>query len=161
VSLRLLAEIAWQPVGLIVSYGVYRALRRTDVGRAGVIIGTAVALVALAWFPVAAAHLGARLHADAKLSQARVENAGAAYIPRLVPVIRKLRALIPPGDTYRIKTHSARVEYWTFTSLLPRIAEPRTDARADWLIVWMDRTAKTPPGATPLRPGVWAIHTAA
>ena len=159
-SIRLLAEIAWLPVALVVSYGIYRALRRTDVGRAGVIIGTAVALAALAWFPVAAAHLGARIHTDRKLSQTRVQNAGAAYIPRLVPVIRKLRALIPPGDTYRIKTHSARVEYWTFTSLLPRIAEPRGKS-ADWLIVWMDRTAQAPPGATPLRPGVWAIHTAA
>ena len=49
-------------------------------------------------------------------------------------MIRKLRALTPPGDTYRIKTHSARVEYWTFTSLLPRIAEPR-GKNADWLIV--------------------------
>jgi hypothetical protein len=76
-----------------------------------------------------------------------------------VPVIRKLRALIPPGDTYRIQTHSARVEYWTFTSLLPRIAVPR-GAPADWLIVWKDRTATAPNGATPLKPGVWAIHTA-
>lgn len=156
---RLLAEIVWQPVGLVISYGVYRTLRRAAIGRAAVVVGTVVAVAALAWFPVAAAHLGARIHADAKLSQSRVENAGAAYVPRLVPVIRKLRALIPPGDTYRIQTHSARVEYWTFTSLLPRIAEPR-GATADWLIVWMDPTAKAPPGATPLRPGVWAIHTA-
>ena len=160
-SIRLLAEIAWLPVALVVSYGIYRALRGADVGRVAVIIGTAVAFAALAWFPVAAAHLGARIHADRRLSQSRVQNAGAAYIPRLMPVISKLRALIPPGDTYRIKTHSARVEYWTFTALPPRIAEPRSDAGADWLIVWNDRTAKTPPGATPLRPGVWAIHTAA
>ena len=156
---RLLAEIAWQPVGLVISYGIYRNLRGAAIGRTAVMVGTVVAVAALAWFPVAAAHLGGRIHRDAKLPPTRVENAGAAYVPRLVPVIRKLQALIPPGDTYRIQTHSARVEYWTFTSLLPRIAVAR-GAPADWLIVWKDRTATAPKGATPLKPGVWAIHTA-
>ena len=53
----------------------------TDVGRAGVIIGTAVALAALAWFPVAAAHLGARIHTDRKLSQTGGRTPGRPTSP--------------------------------------------------------------------------------
>jgi hypothetical protein len=155
---RLLAEIVWQPVSLLVGYGVYRILPGTGVGRAATVVGTVVAVVAMAWVPVAAWTVASRIHHDSRLAAARVENAGAGGVPRLVPVIRKLRALIPPGDTYRFQAYSSRISFWAYTSLLPRIAVGPSGS-ADWRVVWNRRSASPPSGAVSLAPGVWAIHT--
>src|SRR5438105_9415291 len=142
---RLLAEIAWQPVTLGVGYGVYRGLPRAGASRAGALVGTAIAVAALAWLPVAAVNLAARIRHDARMPPARVENAAAVGVGRLVPVIRKLQALIPPGDTYRVESYSSRISFWAYTSLLPRIAVG-PGAAADWRIVWTKNRRATPPG---------------
>ena len=46
-TLRLLAEVAWQPIGIAVSYGVWKQLERERTGRVVQALGTAIAFVAL------------------------------------------------------------------------------------------------------------------
>ena len=128
-TLRLLAEVAWLPIGLAVAYGVWRSLEREGTGRVGQVLGTAIAFVALAWLPVAAIDLAARTRHDARLTPTAVEYAG-----------------------------SSRVSFWAYTSLLPRIAVG-PGAGADWRIVWHRHPGGAPPaGATELAPGVWVVH---
>jgi hypothetical protein len=158
VTPRLLAEVAWQPIGVAIAYGVWRLLGRDDAGRVMQVLGTAIAFVALAWLPVAAIDLAARTRHDARLSQAAVENAGAIHSKGLVQAISRLRAEIPPGDTYQLSAYSSRVSFWAYTSLLPRIAVGPGEG-ADWRIVWHRHPGGAPPlGATELAPGVWIRH---
>ena len=102
-TLRLLVELAWQPIGIAVSYGVWKQLERERTGRVVQALGTAIAFVALAWLPVAAIDLAARTRHDARLTQRAVENAGAIEnggaidSKRLVHAIDRLRATIPAG----------------------------------------------------------------
>lgn len=158
-TLRLLAEVAWQPIGIAVSYGVWRALGRDGSGRVVQGLGTAIAFVALAWLPVAAIDLAARTRHDARLNQAAVENAGAIHARGLVHAIKELRATIPDGDTYQLAAYSSRVSFWAYTALLPRVAVG-PDAGADWRIVWRRRPGGTAPaGGSELAPGVWVVRS--
>ena len=157
-TLRLLAVVAWQPIGIAVSYGVWKQLERESAGRVMQVLGTAIAFVALAWLPVAAIDLAARTRHDARLTQAAVENAGAIHSKGLVHAIKRLRATIPERDTYQLDAYASRVSFWAYTSLLPRVAVgPGTGA--DWRIVWdRHRGGAAPAGATELAPGVWVVH---
>ena len=89
------------PIGIAVSYGVWKQLERERTGRVVQALGTAIAFVALAWLPVAAIDLAARTRHDARLTQRAVENAGAIEnggaidSKRLVHAIDRLRATIP------------------------------------------------------------------
>lgn len=155
---RLLAEVAWQPIGVAIAYGVWRLLGRDGAGRVMQVLGTAIAFVALAWLPVAAIDLAARTRHDARLSQAAVENAGAIHSRGLVHAIARLRATIPVGDTYQLSAYSSRVSFWAYTSLLPRIAVG-PGGGADWRIVWRRHPGgATPAGARELAPGVWVVR---
>ena len=144
-TLRLLAEVAWLPLGLAVAYGVWRSLEREGAGRAGQVLGTAIAFVALAWLPVAAIDLAARTRHDARLTPTAVENAGAINSKGLVHAIKRLRTTIPEGDTYQLDAYSSRVSFWAYTSLLPRIAVG-PGAGADWRIVWHRHPGGAPAG---------------
>lgn len=155
---RLLAELAWQPIGIALSYGVWKQLERERTGRVLQALGTAIAFVALAWLPVAAIDLAARTGHDARLTPTAVENAGAIHSKGLVHAITLLRATIPAGDTYQLDAYASRVSFWAYTSLLPRVAVG-PGAGADWRIVWRRHPdGAAPAGATQLAPGVWVVH---
>jgi hypothetical protein len=157
VPLRLLAEVAWQPVGIAVAYGVWIALEREGSGRLMQVLGTAAAFVALAWLPVAAIDLAARTRHDARLTDAQLASAGA-HSKSLVATVARLRALIPAGDTYELNAYSGRVLFWAHSSLLPRVAVGPGEG-AEWRIVWRGKAGGTgPPGATELAPGVWVAR---
>lgn len=157
-TLRLLAEVAWQPIGIAVSYGVWKQLERESSGRVMQVLGTAIAFVALAWLPVAAIDLAARTRHDARLTQAAVENAGAINSKGLAHAITRLRTTIPDADTYQLNAYSSRVSFWAYTSLLPRVAVG-PGAGADWRVVWHRHPGgAAPAGATELAPGVWVVH---
>jgi hypothetical protein len=159
VTLRLLAEVAWLPIGIAVAYGVWRSLEREGTGPVGQVLGTAIAFVALAWLPVAAIDLAARTRHDARLTPTAVENAGAIHSKGLVHAIKRLRTTIPEGDTYQLDAYSSRVSFWAYASLLPRIAVG-PGAGADWRIVWHRHPGgAAPAGATELAPGVWVVHS--
>ena len=154
-TLRLLAEVAWQPIGVAAAYGVWRLLERDGAGRVMQALGTGIALVALAWLPVAAIDLAARTRHDARLSAAAVENAGAIHSKGLVNAIARLRATIPQGDTYQLTAYSSRVSFWAYTSLLPRVAVGPGEG-ADWRVVWHRHPGgAAPAGSRELAPGVW------
>jgi hypothetical protein len=158
VTLRLLAEVAWQPVGAAVAYGVWRTLEGEGGGRIGQALGTGIALVALAWLPVAAVDLAARTQDDARLSAAQLAKAG---LHRRAPVAAaaRLRAAIPAGDTYRLEAYSTRIVFWAHTALLPRIAVGPGEA-ARWQIVWRrEPGGRRPAGATEVAPGVWVARS--
>jgi len=158
VTLRLLAELAWQPIGIAVSYGVWKQLERERTGRVLQALGTAIAFVALAWLPVAAIDLAGRARHDARLTPRAVENAGAIHSEGLVHAITRLRARIPAGDTYQLDAYASRVSFWAYTSLLPRVAVG-PGAGADWRILWHRHPGgAAPAGATELVPGVWVVH---
>ena len=157
-TLRLLAVVAWQPIGLAVTYGVWKQLERDRTGRVMQVLGTGIAVVALAWLPVAAIDLAARTRHDVRLTRPAVENAGAVSSKGLVHAIKRLRATIPEGDTYQLDAYASRVSFWAYTSLLPRVAVG-PGAVADWRIVWHRHPGgAAPPGATELAPGVWVVH---
>jgi hypothetical protein len=158
VTLRLLAELAWQPIGVATAYGVWKLLERDGAGRVVQVLGTAIALAALAWLPVAAIDLAARTRHDARLGRAAVENAGAIHSKGLVHAISRLRATIPAGDTYQLSAYSSRVSFWAYTSLLPRVAVGPGEG-ADWRIVWHRHSGgAAPAGANELAPGVWVVR---
>ena len=157
-TLRLLAVVAWLPIGAAIAYGVWKALERERAGRVMQALGTGIAFVALAWLPVAAIDLAARTRHNARLDDAAVANAGALHAKGLVRAISRLRATIPAGDTYQLTAYSSRVSFWAYTSLLPRIAVGPGEG-ADWRIVWQRRSGGTAPaGATELAPGVWVVR---
>jgi hypothetical protein len=159
VTLRLLAEVAWQPIGAAVAYGVWKTLAREGSGRVMQTLGTAIAFVALAWLPVAAIDLAARTRHDARLGDAAVANAGALHTKGLVHAVARLRAEIPAGDTYQLNAYSSRVSFWAYTSLLPRIAVGPGEG-ADWRIVWKRHPGGAAPvRATELAPGVWVVRS--
>jgi hypothetical protein len=158
VTLRLLAEVAWQPIGIAVAYGVWRTLARQAQGRVGQVLGTAIAFVALAWLPMAVIDLAARTRHDERLTPRAVENAGAIHSKGLVHAITRLRTTIPEGDTYQLRAYSSRVSFWAYTSLLPRIAVGPGEG-ADWRIVWHGHPGGVAPaGAAQLAPGVWVVR---
>jgi hypothetical protein len=157
VPLRLLAEVAWQPIGIAVAYGVWIALGREGTRRVVQVLGTASAFVALAWLPVAAIDLAARTRHDARLTEAQLASAGA-HSRSLVEAVTRLRALIPAGDTYELDAYSGRILFWAHNALLPRVAVgPGEDAQ--WRVVWRGKAGGTgPPGARELAPGVWVAR---
>ena len=157
-ALRLLAVVAWLPIGVAVAYGVWKALDREGAGRVMQALGTGIAFVAIAWLPVAAIDLAARTRHDVRLSDRAVENAGALHSKGLVHAISRLRATIPAGDTYQLSAYSSRVSFWAYTSLLPRVAVGPGEG-ADWRVVWNRHSGgRAPAGATELAPGVWVVR---
>ena len=159
-ALRLLAVVAWLPIGVAVAYGVWKALDREGAGRVMQALGTGIAFVAIAWLPVAAIDLAARTRHDVRLSDRAVENAGALHSKGLIHAISQLRATIPAGDTYQLSAYSSRVSFWAYTSLLPRIAVG-PGGGADWRIVWNRHSGgSAPAGAAELAPGVWVVRAA-
>jgi len=144
VPLRLLAEVAWQPIGIAVAYGVWIALGREGTRRVVQVLGTASAFVALA-------------RHDARLTEAQLASAGA-HSRSLVEAVTRLRALIPAGDTYELDAYSGRILFWAHNALLPRVAVgPGEDAQ--WRVVWRGKAGGTgPPGARELAPGVWVAR---
>lgn len=157
-TLRLLAVVAWLPIGAAIAYGVWKALERERAGRVMQMLGTGIAFAALAWLPVAAIDFAARTRHDARLSDTAVANAGALHAKGLVRAIARLKATIPAGDTYQLTAYSSRVSFWAYTSLLPRVAVGVGEA-ADWRIVWQRRSGGTAPdGTTEVAPGVWVVR---
>ena len=156
-TLRLLAEVLWQPIAVVAAWGAWNALGRESSGRER-LLGTVVVAIAVAWLPVAAIELGTRTRHDASLAPRAVDNAGAAGTRGLVRTIRRLRTVVPARDTYHLDAYSVLVSEWASTALLPRIAVG-ANGGAEWEITWRRRGgADGPPGATKVARGVWAAH---
>jgi hypothetical protein len=141
VALKIVFFVLWIPVGIVAAFVVYRLSRR-ETGALGVaLLAAAIALAALVVLPrtvkdtAAAArhferHWSANKHRAGGSQDCLTANFHACVRER---VWAELRQLIPERDRYYLQTTYGLIHFWTFTSLLPRIAvENARDA--DWVI---------------------------
>jgi hypothetical protein len=141
VALKILFFVLWIPVAVAAAYLVFRLARR-DTGVLSVaILAGAIALAGLVVYPrtikdtAAAAHRYERLWSSNKH---RKDGPRDCLTMNFRACVRErvwddLRRTIPRSDRYYLQTNYGLVHFWTFTSLLPRIAvdDPR---RADWIV---------------------------
>jgi hypothetical protein len=143
VALKIVFFVLWIPVAVVAALLVFRRARSETGVLAVAVLAGAVALAALVVYPrtfkdtAAAAHRY-RNHQKAQSSQpggpqdCLTANFHACVRER---VWGELRHLIPPHDRFYVETDYGLIRFWTFTSLLPRIAveHPRD---AQWVIVY-------------------------
>jgi hypothetical protein len=141
VALKILFFVLWIPVAVAASYLVYRLARRETRALSVAVLAGAIALAGLVVYPrtikdtAAAAHRyekhwSANKHRADGPEDCLTMNFRACVHDR---VWGELRRRIPKHDRYYLQTNYGLVHFWTFTSLLPRIAvdDPH---KADWVI---------------------------
>jgi hypothetical protein len=125
---------------------VWRALRGSlgygEAERWAAVILAASLLPVVATAPFLAWRVVEDLRYTSRLTPAQAERRGGATIaldPRLVD---RLRALIPPGETFYVTASAGlppvsrkKVSDWAGYELLPRI-RVRDPARAQWIVAW-------------------------
>ena len=141
VALKVLFFVLWIPVAVAAAYLVYRLARRETGALSVAILAGAIALAGLVVYPrtikdtAAAAHRYERLWSTNKHRQGGPRDCLTMNFRACVNdrVWGELRRTIPKGDRYYLQTNYGLVHFWTFTSLLPRIAvdDPR---KADWIV---------------------------
>jgi hypothetical protein len=141
VALKIAFFVLWIPVALVVAFAVYRLAKQETKVPAVALLAAAIALAALVVFPrtlkdtAAAAHRferqwSANKHRPGGPQDCLTYNFRACVRER---VWSELRQLIPKHDRYYLQTNYGLIHFWTFTSLLPRIAVENV-ADADWVI---------------------------
>jgi hypothetical protein len=140
-ALKILFFVLWIPVAVAAAFVVYRLARReTGVLSVALLVG-AIALAALVVFPrtikdtASAAHRYERLWSD---NRHRADGPKDCLTANFHACVRErvwgeLRQLIPKHDRYYLQTDYGLIHFWTFTSLLPRIAVDDVHD-ADWVI---------------------------
>jgi hypothetical protein len=141
VALRILFFVVWVPVAAAAAYLVFRLARRETGALSVAVLAGAIALAGLVVYPrtikdtAAAARRYERLwstnnHRKGGPQDCLTMNFRACVNDR---VWGELRRTIPERDRYYLQTNYGLVHFWTFTSLLPRIAvdDPR---KADWVV---------------------------
>jgi hypothetical protein len=141
VALKIVFFVVWIPIVIAAALAVYRLSRR-ETGVLGVaLLAGAIALAALVVLPrtvkdtAAAArryerHWSANRHRAGGPQDCLTANFHACVRER---VWSELRQLIPEHDRYYLQTDFGLIHFWTFTSLLPRIAVENVHD-ADWVI---------------------------
>jgi hypothetical protein len=140
VGLRILFFALWVPVAAVGSLVVARLAWRESRSLLVAILAGVIAAAGLVAFPRAVddtASAARRNHAYLAAQPTRPggqEDCLVKYVNCVHErVWAELRQLIPAHDRYYVQTGSGLISFWTFTSLLPRIAV--TDAQAaDWVI---------------------------
>jgi hypothetical protein len=140
-ALKVLFFVLWIPVAVGAAYLVFRLARRETGALPVAILAGAIALAGLVVYPrtikdtAAAAHRYERLWSSNKH---RADGPQDCLTMNFRSCVRErvwgeLRRTIPRRDRYYLQTNYGLVHFWTFTSLLPRIAvdDPR---KADWVI---------------------------
>jgi hypothetical protein len=141
VALKIVFFALWIPVAVAAAFVVYRLARRETGALPVALLAGAIALAALVVFPrtvkdtAAAAHRferhwSANKHRPGGPQDCLTYNFHACVHER---VWGELRQLIPKHDRYYLQTDYGLIHFWTFTSLLPRIAVENV-ADADWVI---------------------------
>ena len=140
-ALKVLFFVLWIPVAVAAAYLVFRLARRETGVLSVAVLAGAIALAGLVVYPrtikdtAAAAHRYEHLwstnrHRPGGPRDCLTMNFRACVNDR---VWGELRHEIPKGDRYYLQTNYGLVRFWTFTSLLPRIAvdDPH---EADWIV---------------------------
>lgn len=141
VAVKILFFVLWIPVAVAASVLVFRRARGETRALPVALLAGAIALAGLVVFPrtvkdtAAAArrferHWSANKHRRGGPEDCLTMNFHTCVRDR---VWGELRQRIPKHDRYYLQTDYGLVHFWTFTSLLPRIAvdDPR---QADWII---------------------------
>jgi hypothetical protein len=142
VGLRILFFAVWVPVAVAGSLLIARLAWRESGSRWVGALAAVIAAAGLVAFPKAiddTASAARSNHAYLAAQPARRgghEDCLVKYITCVhEQVWARLRQLIPEHDRYYVQTGSGLISFWTFTSLLPRIAV--TNVRdADWVIAF-------------------------
>jgi len=141
VALKIVFFVLWIPVSIAAALVVFRLSRREAGALPVALLAGAIALAGLVVFPrtvkdtAAAArrferHWNANKHRAGGPQDCLTANFHACVRER---VWAELRQLIPEHDRYYLQTDYGLIHFWTFTSLLPRIAVQNVDD-ADWVI---------------------------
>jgi hypothetical protein len=141
VALKILFFVIWIPAAVVAGYVVYRIARGETKSLAVALLAAAIALAGLVVYPrtlkdtASAAHRAERLwsvnrHRAGGPKDCLTFNFNACVNDK---AWAELRRLIPKHDRFYLQTNFGLVHFWTFTSLLPRIAvdDPK---KADWVI---------------------------
>ena len=141
VALKILFFVLWIPIAVLAAFLVFRLARQETRALPVALLAGAITLAALVVYPrtikdtAAAArrferHWSANKHRKDGPEDCLTMNFRSCVRDR---VWGELRQRIPKHDRYYLQTNYGLVHFWTFTSLLPRIAvdDPH---QADWII---------------------------
>jgi hypothetical protein len=141
VALKIVFFVLWIPVAVAAAYVVFRLARHETGVLSVAVLAGAIALAGLVVFPrtikdtAAAAHRYERHWSGNKHRAGGSQDCLTANFRACVRerVWADLRQLIPEHDRYYLQTDYGLIHFWTFTSLLPRIAVENVQD-AGWVI---------------------------
>jgi hypothetical protein len=141
VALKILLFVIWIPASVVAALVVFRLSRQETKALPVAVLAAGVALAGLVVYPRTIKDTAAAAHRYERLWSANRNRPGGAWDCLTFNfhacvherVWGELRQTIPKHDRYYVQTEYGLVRFWTFTSLLPRIAVERP-ADADWVI---------------------------
>ena len=141
VALKVIFFVLWIPAAVLGSYLVFRLARTETRALPVALLAGAMTLAGLVVYPRTIKDTAAAAHRYEKhwsANKHRADGPEDCLTMNLRACVRdrvwgELRQKIPRHDRYYLQTNYGLVHFWTFTSLLPRIAvdDPR---KADWII---------------------------
>jgi hypothetical protein len=141
VALEILFFVLWLPASIVAALVVFRLSRQETKVLPVAVLAGAIALAGLVVYPRTIKDTAAAAHRYERLWSANKNRPGGPWdclTFNLHACVRErvwgeLRQIIPKHDRFYVQTDYGLVRFWTFTSLLPRIAveKPRD---ADWVI---------------------------
>lgn len=139
-TVRILFFALWVPVAVVAALIVARLAWRETRTPVVALLAALVAAAALVAFPrtVHDTAAAARTNRSYDIAQSRRAGGPEDCLVLYVTCVNErvwiaLRARMPADATYYVQTGSARIRFWTYTSLLPRIAVTNKRA-AGWIV---------------------------
>jgi len=141
VALKILFFVLWIPASIVAALVVFRLSRQETKVLPVAVLAAVVALAGLVVYPrtikdtATAAHRYERLWSSNKNRKDGPQDCLTMNLRACVRerVWDELRQTIPKRDRYYLQTNYGLVHFWTFTSLLPRIAVD-DPGKADWVV---------------------------
>ncbi|MGH3009071.1 MAG: hypothetical protein ACRDLM_06640 [Gaiellaceae bacterium] len=138
--MRIVFFALWVPVAVVASLAVARVTWRETRTPLVALLVAVIAAAGLVAFPRAVLDAASAARTDRNFDVAQSHRSGGPEdcLVKFVTCVNEsvwadLRQDIPAHDSYYVQTSSARIRFFTYTSLLPRIAvqDPR---RAEWIV---------------------------
>ena len=141
VALEIVFFVVWIPIAVVASAAVVRLARRQTRVLAVALLAGAIALAGLVVLPRTVKDTAAAARRFERLWSANRGRPGGPWdclTANLHACVREqvwgeLRRLIPKHDRYYLQTDYGLIHFWTFTSLLPRVAVADVHD-ADWVV---------------------------
>lgn len=140
-ALKVLFFVLWIPASIVAALAVFRLSRQETGALPVAVLAAAIALAGLVVYPRTIKNTAAAAHRYERLWSANKHRAGGPWdclTADLHGCLREdvwaeLRQMIPKHDRFYLQTDHGLIHFWTFTSLLPRVAVQIPRA-ADWVI---------------------------